>query len=148
MKRCEQLSKLSEEHQDCILLADKIARIAKEGSDKELSEGIDIVKQYNYEALETHLQNEEQMIFAPLIQHHREHAELCITLGREHGVLRTIVEEISLENAKKDLADFAQLLKAHSIMEDKEPFPLIESLFTEEQLNKVLNFAPRFSRYA
>ncbi len=148
MKKCEQLSKLSEEHQDCILLADKIARIAKKDNDKELLKGIDIIKQYNYEELETHLQHEEQTIFAPLIQQHREHAELCIALGREHGVLRTIVEEISMDSAKKDLADFAQLLKAHSIMEEKELFPLIESLFTEEQLNKVLNFAPRFSRYA
>ena len=140
--RCEQLQKLSKEHQDSLLMAEKLAQLAEQGAESDLREGIDLLKKYNETELETHLQHEERMIFAPLIQEHKQHIDLCISLGKEHGFLRTIVEEISLETAQKDLADFARVLKTHSIMEETELFPIIESLFTEEQLDRVLNFEP------
>ncbi len=141
-RRCEQLQKLSKEHQDSILMAEKIAKIVNQGSAAALLEGIDLLKKYNETELETHLQHEERMIFAPLIQNHKEHLDLCIQLGKEHGFMRTIVEEISPETAKRDLADFARVLKSHSIMEETELFPIIESLFSKEQLDEVLNFKP------
>ncbi len=37
-----------------------------------------------------------------MMQYYREHAELCIDLGKEHGSMRTIIEEITPETAKKD----------------------------------------------
>lgn len=140
--RCEQLQKLSQEHQDSLLMAEKLATIAETGTEASLREGMDLLKKYNETELETHLQHEERMIFAPLIQEYGQYVDLCITLGKEHGFLRTIVEEISLETAQKDLADFARVLKSHSIVEETELFPIIESLFSEEQLDRVLNFEP------
>jgi len=142
MKRCEQLLKLSKEHYDSILMADKLARIAESGNKSELAEGVDLIKKYNETELETHLQHEERTIFATLIQEHQEHTELCITLGKEHGFMRTIVEKITLETAKEDIADFARVLKKHSLMEEHELFPIIESVFSKEQLDAVLNFEP------
>ena len=88
------------------------------------------------------MQHEERVIFAPMIQAYDEHVELCIQLGKEHGFMRTIVEEITPETAKKDLADFARVLRSHSIREETELFPLVEALFSGEQLDKVLNFEP------
>jgi len=142
MERCLQLQKLSLEHKDCILLAEKLAKIAEEGDQKALEEGVDILKKYNETDLETHLQHEERMIFAPLILAHKEHLDLCISLGKEHGLLRTIVENITPATAKKDLADFARVLKQHSIVEETELFPIIEAVFSKEQLDDVLNFTP------
>lgn len=147
MNRCVQLQKLSLEHKDCILLADKIAKIAEDGDQATLDEGIDIIKKYNETELETHLQHEERVIFAPLIQEcinskNKEHLDLCISLGKEHGLLRTIVERITPVTAKEDLADFARVLKQHSIIEETELFPIIEATFSKEQLDKVLNFEP------
>jgi len=142
MKRCEQLLKLSREHNESIVMANKIARIAENGADAELVEGVELLKKYNETDLEAHLQHEERTIFAPLIQQHQEHTELCITLGKEHGLMRTIVEKITFETARKDLADFAYVLKKHSLMEENELFPIIESVFTKEQLDGVLNFEP------
>jgi len=142
MDRCEQLQKLSREHQDSLLMAEKIAQIAEEDDQNALMEGIDILKKYNETELEKHLQHEERTIFMTLIQHYKEHAELCIDLGKEHGFMRTIVEEITPETAKKDLADFANVLKRHSLREENELFPIIESVFTREQLDEVLNFEP------
>lgn len=142
IKRYEQLLKLSREHNESIVMADKIAKIAETGTDTELADGVDLLKKYNETDLETHLQHEERTIFAPLIQQYQEHTELCITLGKEHGLMRTIVEEISFETAKKDLANFAHVLKKHSLLEENELFPIIESVFTKEQLDAVLNFEP------
>lgn len=144
MNSCKQLQKLSQEHDYCLSLAKKLADIAKEGSDTELAKGVEIVKRYNDEELEVHLQHEEQTIFLPLMMHHEEHAQLCITLGKEHGLLRTLVENITLKTAEKDLTEFASVLERHTLMEEKELFPLLESLFTEEQLDKVFSFVPRF----
>ena len=142
MKNCTQLKKLSDEHREALVFAEKIAKIAAQGSEVELAEGVEMVKAYNESELEEHLQHEEQTIFAPLVQQHRQHIDLCITLGREHGFLRTVVEKMTPETAKKDLADFAQVLKNHSLTEERELFPLLETLFSEEQLDAVLNYVP------
>ena len=142
MERCEQLEQLSREHDDCLVIAKKIADIAKDGSEKRLAEGIKIVKKYNETELEAHLQHEEQTIFKPLVTQYPEHLQLCITLGKEHGFLRTLVEEISLETAKEDLADFARVLESHTLLEENELFPLLSSLLTKEQLDAVFNFVP------
>jgi hemerythrin-like domain-containing protein len=142
MKRCEQLEQLSREHDDCLVMAKRIADIAKDGSEEKLIQGIDIVKKYNDTELEAHLQHEEQTIFRPLITQYPEHLKLCITLGKEHGFLRTLVEGISLKTAKEDLADFARVLESHTKLEENELFPLLSSLLTKEQLDTVLNFVP------
>lgn len=142
MKICKQLEKLSQEHHDCILFSEIIAKIANGGGDAELAKGVELVKEYNKTELEVHLQHEERTIFSPLIQEHKKHVDLCISLGKEHGYMRSLVEEITLETAKKDLADFAVILKNHTLKEDQELFPLLESLFTEEELDAVMNFVP------
>ncbi|MCU7798643.1 MAG: hemerythrin domain-containing protein [gamma proteobacterium symbiont of Lucinoma myriamae] len=141
-KRCQQLQKLSQEHNDCIPFAEKIAQIAEHGDSSQLLKGIELVQKYNETELEAHLKHEEQTIFAILVQHHREHLELCISLGREHGFIRTLVEAMTLETAQQDLADLAHILKHHTLEEEMKLFPVVESLFTEEQLDAVLDFIP------
>lgn len=141
-KRCQQLQKLSHEHNDCLLFAEKIAQIAETGDEEQLAEGIKLVQNYNNTELEAHLKHEEQTIFALLVQEHKEYLEMCITLGKEHGFIRTLVEEMTLATAQQDLADFAHILKHHTLAEEMTLFPVVESLFTEEQLDAVLNFVP------
>ncbi|NOQ80612.1 MAG: hemerythrin domain-containing protein [Gammaproteobacteria bacterium] len=141
-KRCQQLQKLSHEHNDCIVFAEKIAQISESGDHSQLAKGIELVQKYNQTELEAHLKHEEQTIFALLVQEHKEHLELCISLGREHGFIRTLVEEMTLETAQQDLADFAHILKHHTLAEEMKLFPIVESLFTEEQLDAVLDFVP------
>lgn len=142
VKLCVHLQKLSKEHGESIIFADKLIDIVDNGSLSELAEGVEILKKYNESDLETHLQHEERTIFTPLIQEHHKYQELCITLGKEHGEMRSIIEQITFATAKKDLADFARILKSHSLMEENELFPVIASVFTEDQLNDILNFKP------
>lgn len=141
-QRCQQLHKLSDEHNDCIIFAEKIALIAEQGDESQLAEAIKMVQHYNATELEAHLKHEEQTIFALLVQQHKEHLELCITLGREHGYIRTLVEQMSMESARQDLTDFAFILKQHTLQEELKLFPIVESLFTQEQLDAVVDFVP------
>lgn len=138
----EHLHKLAREHLECLSFAAEIARIAENGEAADLALGVEKVRDYNERELEAHLQHEEQRIFAPLIQQHRHHVELCIALAREHGAMRTLVEVMTPETARKDLSDFAALLTQHTLREEKELFPHLASLFTAEQWDELANFTP------
>lgn len=139
--------KLAREHAECLLLADELAAMARQGDDAVLADAIRRVQEYNINEMEPHLQHEERTLFAPLVQQHREHLPLCIHLGKEHGLLRTLAENIGdSSNARQDLADFAQVLRNHTLMEEQQLFPLLEKLFTPEQWQVVLDFEPLGSK--
>ena len=142
-----QMEKLIREHAECILFAEELMRIADKGVDDELAQGVAKVVAYNADELEPHLQHEEQTILRSLIQNHPEHAELCIKLGKEHGHIRTLVEKIELQTARKDLAEFGRVLKSHTLLEDKELFPLVNELFSPDQMEEIAHFEP-FRRHA
>lgn len=142
MQRCEQLKKLSREHHGSLTMALKISKIAKNGVESELSEAINTVQHYYNDELELHFQHEEQTIFSTIFKQYKEHMDVATTLLKEHGYLRVLIQRLTLETAQKDLADFAQILKEHTRVEERELFPIIQDLFTDEQLDEVLNFEP------
>lgn len=136
------LSTLSHEHKECLLLADRLADIANRGNETELTAAVQWIQEYNTNELEPHFQHEEQTILAPLLQEHHEHRSLCIQLGKEHGFLRTLAENISVNSATQDLADFARVLRSHTLLEEEQLFPLLKTLFTPQQWESVNHFAP------
>jgi len=141
-RRNAPMQKLAREHLDSLAFADEIAQIAEWGDPQELTRGAQMVVDYNTREMEAHLQHEEQTIFAPLIQTHRRHVELCIALAREHGVLRTLVERLSTKASQEDLAQFALLLKRHTLQEEGQLFPYLEDLFTPAQWDAMVRFRP------
>jgi hemerythrin-like domain-containing protein len=138
------LQRLSTEHQYCLVLADQLAQIAAEGSDVEVLAGIRLAQDYNVEEMETHLQHEEHTIIGPLLQGHPEHASLCIQLAQEHGQLRTLAAGFNPATARDDLAQFASLLRQHTLMEEQQLFPLLADLLTPVQWEAMLNFTPLY----
>jgi hemerythrin-like domain-containing protein len=141
-QRCQQLQELAQEHEEALAFADRIAGLVQAGSDDRLAEGIRLVQDYYYDELEEHLQHEEQTLFAALLEHGKEHLPLCMQLGKEHGFLRTVVAGLRLETARQDLSAFAEVLRKHTEFEDERFFPLVESLFTPAQLERVMHFKP------
>jgi len=142
MKRVEQLQKLSREHHGSLVMAKNIGLIAKEGGEQELLDAIETVKNYYDDELEEHFQHEERTIFAPIFKQFPDLKEMATILLKEHGFIRIMIPKITLETARKDLTDFALVLKNHTRMEERELFPLIETLFSDEQMDAVLNFTP------
>lgn len=142
MKRAEQLQDLSREHHGSLVMAKRIAEVAETGDDAEIQEAIETVKNYYESELEVHFQHEERTIFAPIFKEYREHIGIATQLLKEHGAMRMLMPKLHVANAREDLAEFADMLKNHTRMEERELFPLIESTFTNEQLDAVLNFVP------
>ena len=141
-KHCEQLQELAREHQEALDFADRIAGLVQDGSQDSLAEGVRLVQDYYYDELEEHLQHEEQTMFAALLEHGKEHLPLCKQLGKEHGLLRTLAPAMRLETAHQDLPEFAAVLLRHTLFEEEHFLPLVESLLTPEQLERVVNFEP------
>jgi len=142
MKRAEQLQKLSREHHGSLVMAKNIAEIAENGSDTDLLEAIKTVSEYYDDELELHFQHEERTIFSLIFGQYKEHIGLATTLLKEHGLIRMLIPKITAETARKDLAEFALVLKNHTRMEERELFPIIEALFSDEELDAILNFVP------
>lgn len=140
--RKSQMDKLRQEHAEALAYADELARIAEAGADEAVAQAAAGVHRYNIDELEAHLQHEEQTILGPLLRGHPEHSALCITIGREHGLIRTLVENLSQHASRRDLAELARVLKSHTLLEDRELFPLVDSLFTAEQLAAIECFTP------
>jgi len=142
MKRAEQLQKLSREHHGSLVMAKNIAEIAESGSEADLLEAIKTVTKYNDDELELHFQHEERTIFSLIFRQYKEHIGIATTLLKEHGLIRMLIPKLTPETAREDLAEFALVLKNHTRMEERELFPIIESLFSDEQLDAILNFVP------
>ena len=142
MKRVEQLQDLSRENHASLVMAKKIAEVARQGTEAELLEAIETVKDYYEKELEVHFQHEERTIFAPIYKDYQDHIALATGLLKEHGFMRMLVPALKIETARKDLAEFAEVLKNHTRVEERELFPLVESLFSEAQLDAVFNFVP------
>ncbi len=142
MDRAEQLRKLSREHHTSLVFARTMAKVAEKGIDEELTEAIQKVTDYYNDELEVHFQHEEHTIFKLLFQEYREHIELATKLVQEHGAMRMLIPTITLDTAKKDLEDFATVLTNHTHAEERVLFPIIEKIFSDEQLDAVLNFKP------
>lgn len=142
MKRYEQLKKLSREHHGSLSMAKKIAEIVVTGNDSDLLQAMNQVQQYYNDELESHFQHEEQTLFSIIFQNYAEHRDIATALLKEHGQIRVLVQGITMATAKKDLAEFALLLKDHTRVEERQLFPVVQEVFTSEQLDDVLNYLP------
>ena len=142
MKRAEQLQALSREHHQSLVMAKRLADVASNGSDDELAESIEKLKKYYDSELEVHFQHEERTIFALIYKQYKQHVPLATQLLKEHGAMRLAIPQMTLATAKTDLAEFAETLKNHTRVEERELFPIIEELFSKEELGGILNFVP------
>ena len=142
MKRAAQLLHISKEHHDSIVMAERILDVVENGSDDELLAEIEKVKSYYDDHLEIHFQHEERTIFAPIYKEYKEHVPLAMPLLKEHGAIRMLVPQLALENAKDGLAMFAETLLSHTRIEELELFPIIEEIFSKEQMDAVMDFKP------
>lgn len=142
MKRAQQLQDLSREHHQSLVMAKRMAEVAESGNDEQLLEAIEKVTAFYESELEVHFQHEERTIFALIYKEYKAHIGLATALLKEHGAIRMLIPQLTLSTAREGLATFADVLKNHTRVEERELFPIIEDLFTDEQLDAVLNFVP------
>ncbi|WP_198265007.1 hemerythrin domain-containing protein [sulfur-oxidizing endosymbiont of Gigantopelta aegis] len=139
MKRIEQLQNLSREHHQSLSLAQKAIK-THEAQNAETIEALcqTIVQDYPLTWMK-HFQVEEETIFALFSESKTsEVSQLCQLLEQEHRQMDVYYEQ--MKNADYTvLGDFGILLKKHTRMEERQLFPLLEDVMTEEQLQSVFS---------
>ena len=139
MKRLKQLQLLSKEHHQSLVLAKK----CKEINDKETVDSVKEFSQLLKVEFETiwlhHFKVEEKTIFSVAENKSNGINKICKQLKEEHVTLEKMVEKISAGEFKL-IHEFGQLLHDHTRLEERQLFPLVEELFTEEELGNILNY--------
>ncbi len=128
IKRSRQLTFLSKDHHEGLLLVWKIRQGTKNGTGHQVIE--DYVKWFWEAHLDEHFRQEEEVL-APAM----EGNPLVERMFREHDEIRALLAE-GLENAER-LEKFAVLLNDHIRFEERELFGEAERLIPEEKLDEI-----------
>jgi len=144
MKRIAQLQPLSREHHLSLVLANKAIKTAKLG-DKVLIKAFcqQLAEEFD-SRWEAHFRKEECSIFAVIERKYQpllteissEEAMLIELLTEQHQQLRTLASNMQ-QGRIDQLAEFGQLLKEHTRLEERRLFPLISQLFTVQELDQI-----------
>lgn len=136
MKRVEQLQFLSKEHHQSLVLASKCKKIVA-------NETVEFVKAFCLQLKNdfdtqwvTHFKTEESRIFSVAVGKGGEIAELSQRLIKEHRLLEELLEKI-VDGEYQQLTVFGQLLHDHTRLEERVLFPLVEELFSQQELASI-----------
>ncbi len=136
MQRIKQLQPLSMEHHLSLSLAAKSIKTASSGEQtaiKRLCE--DIIGDYA-KLWRNHLDKEEQYIFVPYFQRSDTVKCLCEQLTQEHKQFDRYIEQMKSGNYAV-LLEFGTLLKTHTRLEERELFPKIAELLSQQELDGI-----------
>lgn len=138
MKRIEQLQHLSREHHQSLTLAQKAIKTAKLNNKTDVANLCRTILKDYPDVWMRHFKVEEETIFNLFPKtDDSEIARLCTLLQQEHRIMDGYYEQMK-QGDYSILGDFGALLKKHTRMEERELFPLLETVMTEEQLERVM----------
>jgi hemerythrin-like domain-containing protein len=129
IKRSRQLSPLSRDHHQGLLLAWKIRQGIKNGTDKIII--ADYIKWFWLNELEEHFREEEE-ILAPYLKDN----EMIQRMFKEHHRIKSIIHNDHLVD-EGSLTELALLVNDHIRFEERELFPLAEKMIKEEDLDRI-----------
>ncbi len=135
MKRSKQLETLSFEHHDGLVVANRVKRgLEKQANTAEM---VAYVLHIWDTLLVEHFAQEEATLLEVLERtpEARERKERMLKEHQEFaGIVEKLREGVDIE---QNLTEFAELLNNHIRFEERELFPLVEELATEEELEKI-----------
>ena len=137
MKRITQLQPLSSEHHQSLRLAKKCKDIlAKETDEVIKAFSLQLKDEFDTQ-WDKHFRTEEKTIFSVAEAKGKEISEICQQLKKEHQTMEKMVESISAGDYQL-LHEFGQLLHDHTRLEERQLFPMVEDMFTQEELDNIL----------
>jgi len=125
MKRSKILQPLSREHHSALTLAKACERAAKSGDEALINQACQRVVRVFSNELEPHFQFEEQSLL-PLLHSTSTQPLIERTLA-DHQQLRGLLDALR-QNDPVALESFGKCLSAHIRFEERELFPVLESL--------------------
>lgn len=146
MKRIAQLQSLSREHHLSLVLANKATKTAKLADKVQIKAFCQQVSEEFDSRWEAHFRKEEHSIFtliedkyqALLVETSDEDANLIELLKHQHQQIRALATNMQ-QGRIDQLAEFGQLLKDHTRLEERRLFPLISQLFSQQELDQIEN---------
>ncbi|HEX3072940.1 MAG TPA: hemerythrin domain-containing protein [Ignavibacteriales bacterium] len=140
MKRHKCLIALSHDHHHGLLLAQLVKKNAPDYQNlpKDIPGKIDYAKKFYHSDLSLHFKKEENALFPAVKGKDKELDELIRTLIAEHLKITHLVFDLDESgNAPAVLDELGHLLEDHIRKEERKLFPLIESNFNDEELEKI-----------
>lgn len=142
MKRHESLITLSQQHHDTLILAQLIKKNtpAYKGLPTELYDKRVYTLNKFREEIVPHFEAEELILIPFILGKNKRIDILSEEIVNEHRKISELIELIREEvDIEENLDKLGNLLSIHIRKEERELFQLIQEVFSEEQLTKLLN---------
>ena len=141
MNRIEPLKPLSREHHLSLVLASKAIKTAKNEDNTLILQLCQSIAEDFEHRWEPHFLKEESTLFTPFERNYQhkqssEVAGISLKLRQQHDQMRAMARNMQTGRVDQ-LAEFGELLKEHTRLEERIFFPLISELFTEEELDLI-----------
>ncbi|PNK60079.1 hemerythrin domain-containing protein [Psychrobacter sp. FDAARGOS_221] len=136
MKRIEQLQPLSREHHLGLVISNHAKQCANDV--EQIAKHWTALTDYINHNMDNHFKVEDDLILTTLAQYQQQHpkvAEVMQKLTEQHSQLYQLVTLDSLSAAQ--VRELGTALYDHIRFEERELFPLVEQLFSEQQLQAV-----------
>jgi hemerythrin-like domain-containing protein len=142
MKRVDQLTPLSKDHHQSLVLANRCKKLAiatDESAKCALRE--QIVAEFPGR-WERHFEIEEITLFLLGKRYPDQLGALIIELEQEHAQLRALYRKLK-DGDNSQLSAFGELLGSHTRKEERQLFELVQDVFSEQELNAVYDESVR-----
>lgn len=137
-RRQDALIPLTHDHHHALAQARRLRDVSKLDDVTERRTGADDFLNFYFGRAVRHFHEEEELFFAPLIDHEQARdliVRAVVDHLRLHASVRTVKRQLTAGEADPDtLSEISRILTEHVRFEEKELFPLIESLIPEDDL--------------
>lgn len=139
MKRDARLIRLSREHTQALMLAQRIERTASDASDQTLGDLYSTLIAYWSAGLLPHFSGEGECLLARLVRHVPIDDQRVLRLHRDHlgmaALIASMRDSQDLKPRREHLLAFAEALRTHVRWEENVLFPLTESVLEPDELD-------------
>jgi iron-sulfur cluster repair protein YtfE (RIC family) len=140
MKRHPSLYTLSHNHHQGLILAQQLKKGAPQykGMPSTLDEKKEYTISFFNSELIKHFDDEEKILFPPVINRNSKVDELVKEIISEHRRMESLINDLKKNNDVVDLLDeFGRLLENHIRKEERVLFPKIEEILSEEEIVRI-----------
>ncbi|HZJ50819.1 MAG TPA: hemerythrin domain-containing protein [Actinomycetota bacterium] len=136
--RHDSLVPLTHDHHHALAQARRLKESALTNDESDRRRATDDFINFYLGSLLRHFREEEELFFAPLVDEEDAHDLVMRALAehlRVHARVRLLKRDLAVGKAEPtQLAELSKLLTAHVRVEERDVFPLVERLLSEDEL--------------
>jgi iron-sulfur cluster repair protein YtfE (RIC family) len=140
MRRHDSLITLSHDHHHGLVLAQLIKKGAPvyEKLPKTLDAKAEYTKNFYKNDLTYHFYEEEKILYPSVMNKNKELDNLFSEIFSEHSEITNLVNELASSDAQEEILNkIGLLLESHIRKEERELFPAVQNILSEEELEEL-----------